>query len=392
VFREASDQALRPPVLGRPARSQKAANNYDQPSIHHSKILSLKPRKLKFFIGQIPVSGFTGKYASENAKDCGMNPKQTIKTLDIRQYRSGNAADKKEFIRALGDSAMDTGFLVVKGHEVSAELQQNAYNKIDAFYKLPVSEKIKYEIKDSLGVRGYTGYGKEHAKNTNIGDLKEFFHVGIEVPAGHPLEKVYTKNVSVPVIPGFDQTLRKLYNTLLGLATDLLRGFAVNLEQEETFFDDNVRYGDSVLRPIHYPPLTGDEHPDAVRSAAHEDINLITLLIGASYPGLQVMGRDGQWIAITTEATEIVVNVGDMLQRLSNYKYKSTTHRVANPPRELIAKDSSRRYSIPFFVHPIPSMSLKALSSCISPLSPQRDPETTAGEFLIQRLKEIGLG
>ncbi len=318
--------------------------------------------------------------------------KQSVKTLDIRQFRSGNPADKKAFIKSLGESAQDIGFLVIKGHEVSADLQKDAYDKIDAFYKLPVEEKIKYEIKDSFGVRGYTGYGKEHAKNTTIGDLKEFFHLGVDVPAGHPLEKVYTKNVTVPVVPGFDPTLRKLFNTLLGLATDLLRGFAVNLEQNENFFDEYVRYGDSILRPIHYPPLTGKEHPDALRSSAHEDINLITLLIGASYPGLQVMGRDGNWIPITTNADEIVVNVGDMLQRLSNYKYVSTTHRVANPPKELVAQASSRRYSIPFFVHPIPTMSLKALASCVGPGRPAKDPEILAGAFLIQRLKEIGLG
>jgi isopenicillin N synthase-like dioxygenase len=322
----------------------------------------------------------------------GMREKQSIKTLDIRQFRSGIPAEREAFIRNLGDCARDIGFLVIKGHEVNSDLQKEAYEQIDAFFKLPVEEKIKYELKDSLGVRGYTGYGKEHAKNTAVGDLKEFFHVGVEVPAGHRLEKVYTKNVSVPVVAGFDATLRKLYNSLHGLATDLLRAIAVNLGQSETFFDESIRYGDCVLRPIHYPPLTGREHPDAVRSAAHEDINLITLLIGASYPGLQVLGRDGSWIPITTQENEIVVNVGDMLQRLSNYHYVSTTHRVANPPPELLAQNSSRRYSIPFFVHPVPEMNLKALASCVSAHQPARDPEISAGEFLVQRLREIGLG
>ncbi len=320
-----------------------------------------------------------------------MTAKQSIKTLDIRQYRSSNPADKSAFIKTVGECARDIGFLVVKGHEVLPELQKRAYDKIDAFFKMPVEEKLKYELPNSGGARGYTVFGREHAKHTQIGDLKEFFHVGVNVPETHPLYSVYPRNISVPVIPGFDQTMRELFDTLLGLATDLLRAFAVNLDQEEKFFDEYVRYGNSILRPIHYPPLRGDEHPDAVRSAAHEDINLITLLIGASYPGLQVMGRDGNWIPITTEASEIVVNVGDMLQRLSNYKYVSTTHRVANPPKDLMMNDGSRRYSIPFFVHPVSDMSLKALPSCVAADRPPRDPETTAGEYLAQRLREIGL-
>jgi isopenicillin N synthase-like dioxygenase len=319
-----------------------------------------------------------------------METKQTIKTLDIRQYRAG-AADKAAFIKTLGECAHDIGFLVVKGHEVSSALQKQAYDCIDTFFKMPVEEKLKYELPNSGGARGYTVFGREHAKYTDIGDLKEFFHVGVEVPEGHCLKTIYPNNISVPVIPRFDETMRELFSTLLGLATDLLRAFAVNLDQDENFFDDYVRYGNSILRPIHYPPLKGTEHPDAVRSAAHEDINLITLLIGASYPGLQVKGRDGSWIPITTEPSEIVVNVGDMLQRLSNYKYVSTTHRVANPPRDQAATDSSRRYSIPFFVHPVSDMSLKALKSCVGQDRPARDPETTAGEYLQQRLREIGL-
>jgi isopenicillin N synthase-like dioxygenase len=316
-----------------------------------------------------------------------------IQTLDINEFRSSNPADKMAFVEKLGKSFREIGFLIVKGHDVTPELQKTAYDKIDAFFKLPVSEKEKFEVPGIGGARGYTVFGKEHAKHTHVGDLKEFFHVGVDLPKGHPLEgtKDYPENVSVPVVEGFDDTLRELFSKLRSLGLELLRAIALDLKLPEDYFDEKVMYGNSILRPIHYPPLKGDEHPDAVRSSAHEDINLITLLIGASYPGLQALSRQNEWIPITTEKDQIVVNVGDMLQRLTNHKFVSTTHRVANPPKDSLSADTSRRYSIPFFVHPVSNMSLKALDSCVSSENPAREEPILAGEYLNQRLREIGL-
>ncbi|MBS1984443.1 MAG: isopenicillin N synthase family oxygenase [Bdellovibrionales bacterium] len=316
------------------------------------------------------------------------NENARIPTLDIRDFTSGNPQRKADFVERLGRAYEDTGFVVIKGHRITHDLQKTAYEKIDAFYKLPLATKRSYEVPGIGGARGYTTFGKEHAKDTPIGDLKEFFHVGIEVPEGNPLRKEYPANVSVKEVPGFDSTLRHLYDELLGLGTYMLRAIAIILEQDERYFDEKVKYGNSILRPIHYPALTGKEDPSAVRSAAHEDINLITLLIGASSPGLQVKTKQGEWLPVTTEADEIVVNVGDMLQRLSNHKFKSTTHRVTNPPP---SNKEQVRYSIPFFLHPVSNMSLAALPSCITPHRPVLEAPITAGEYLAQRLREIGL-
>ena len=313
-----------------------------------------------------------------------------IQTHDIREFR--NSATKAEFVKKVSKSFRELGFLIIKGHDISADFQKKAYEKIDAFYQLPYETKSKYEIPGTGGVRGFTVFGKEHAKGAEVGDLKEFFHVGVEPPKGHPLENAYPKNVSVnDAVPGFDETLRELYNGLRDLGLELLSSIAIDLGLNENFFTEYGEYGDSVLRPINYPPLKGDEHPDAVRSAAHEDINLITLLIGANYPGLQVKTAEGNWLPVTSKNEEIVINVGDMLQRLTNHRFISTTHRVANPAKELSGKEESRRYSTPFFFHPVADMSLKALESCVSKDNPQRDPDITAGEYLNERLRENGL-
>lgn len=316
------------------------------------------------------------------------SPCTSVRTLDIRNFINAGPTERAEFSQNLRRCFEEIGFVVLTGHPISAELQNKAYRVIGEFFALPENEKLKYETHGTGGARGYTRLYKEHAKNTGIGDLKEFFHVGMDIPPGHPLSKVYPQNVSVPQVKEFDQTLRNLYSDLLDLGREVLKAIAISFELEEDFFEDFVIYGDSKLRPIHYPPLTGTEVPGAVRSSAHEDINLITLLIGASSPGLQVLNTAGQWLEITTQPHEIVVNVGDMLQRLTNYKLRSTTHRVVNPPQHLAG---TTRFSIPFFLHPIPEMSLAPLKNCVSAALPPRDPATTAGEYLAERLREIGL-
>jgi isopenicillin N synthase-like dioxygenase len=315
-------------------------------------------------------------------------PKQSIQTLDVSGWTGPDTIEQKAFIQDLKKSFTDLGFVIIKGHDVNAELQQRAYKNVDRFFKLPVDVKKAYHRNGTGGERGYTAFGTEHSKDNPVGDLKEFFQYGPTVPNDHPMKSVYCENVSVPEIAGFDETQGELFRKLNALGMDLLRAIAVILEQDENYFTEKVRYGNSKLRAIHYPPLRGDEKPGAVRSAEHEDINLITLLIGASSPGLQVKTRTGEWLPIQTKENEIVVNVGDMLQRLTNYKLKSTTHRVVNPPAELA---TTNRYSMPFFLHPVSDMSLAALPSCVSPDNPPRDPATTAGEYLNERLRQIGL-
>ncbi len=317
-----------------------------------------------------------------------LSQRPDIRTLDITQFYSANPAERAMFIENLGKSFSEIGFVVISGHKVSNELQKKSYEVIGKFFSLPEAEKIKFEKQGVGGSRGYTRLYKEHAKNTSVGDLKEFFHVGVDLPEGHPLEKVYPANVGVPQIAEFDATLRALYQGLLDLGCDLLRALSLWLNLDEEFFEDFVILGDSKLRPIHYPPLRGSEPAGAIRSSEHEDINLITLLIGASSPGLQAKSKSGEWIEITTKPNEIVVNVGDMLQRLTNYRLISTTHRVVNPPT---GNEGTTRFSIPFFLHPVPEMSLAPLRACVSQSNPPRDPPTTAGEYLSERLREIGL-
>jgi len=309
-------------------------------------------------------------------------------TLDIRDWTGSDSIEKKGFVQDLKKSFTDIGFVIIKGHDIEEELQQRAYNKVDSFFKLPVEEKRTYNRKGTGGERGYTAFGVEHSKDNPVGDLKEFFQYGPTVPADYPMAERYCDNVSVTKINDFDQTMTTLFSKLNTLGMDILRAIAVVLEQDEEYFSEKVRYGNSKLRAIHYPPLRGDEKPGAVRSAEHEDINLITLLIGASNPGLQVKLRNGEWLPIQSKDNEIVVNVGDMLQRLTNYKLKSTTHRVVNPPKELA---TTVRYSMPFFLHPVSDMSLAALASCVSRENPAIDPATTAGEYLNERLRQIGL-
>ncbi len=311
-----------------------------------------------------------------------------VPTLDARDFLSGDASRKARFVADLLRAYTDIGFVVVRGHAVSEDLQKRAYSVIGDFFHLPTERKRTYEVHGTGGARGYTSFGKEHAKDSKHGDLKEFFHVGMEVPKDHALAGQYPPNVLVPDVPHFDTTLRLLYSGLLDLGIEMLRAIALGLELPENYFDEKVRHGNSILRPIHYPAMTGKEEPGAVRSGAHEDINLITLLIGASSPGLEVKNKRGDWVSIVTEPHEIVVNVGDMPQRLTNHRLKSTTHRVVNPPP---AAKNPTRYSIPFFLHPVSDMSLAALPSCMKAGETPREPPILAGDYLEQRLREIGL-
>jgi isopenicillin N synthase-like dioxygenase len=314
----------------------------------------------------------------------------TIPSLDLADFTSGNPDRKKKFVKELGEAYNNIGFVAIRNHYLTDELSEKLYTTIKKFYALPDEVKQQYEIPGLAGQRGYIGKGKEHAKGRNTGDLKEFYHVGQEVADDDPIKEEYPDNVWPKEVPEFKDIALEVYRRLEKTGVFMLRAIAVYLGLPENYFDDKVRHGNSILRPIHYFPIEDpDSVPvDAVRAAEHGDINLITLLMGASADGLQVLRRDGKWIPITALPEQLVVNVGDMLERLTNKKLKSTIHRVVNPPRHLM---NTPRYSIPFFMHPRSEMSLAALPSCVDEQHPKLWDDITAGDFLNQRLKEIGL-
>ncbi len=314
----------------------------------------------------------------------------TIPSLDLADFTSGDLTQKNKFVQQVGEAYNNIGFVSVRNHYLTDDLSARLYNNIKKFYALPDEVKQKYEIAGLAGQRGYIGKGKEHAKGRNTGDLKEFYHVGQEVLDNDPIKKEYPDNVWPTELPEFKEIALDVYRRLEKTGTQMLRAIALYLNLPENYFDDKVHHGNSILRPIHYFPIENpDSVPaDAVRAAEHGDINLITLLMGASADGLQVLRRDGKWIPITALPEQLVVNVGDMLERLTNKKLKSTIHRVVNPPRHLM---NTPRYSIPFFMHPRSEMDLTALSSCVDTTHPKLWDDITAGEFLNQRLREIGL-
>lgn len=270
----------------------------------------------------------------------------TIPSLDLADFISGDPQKKDKFVQALGEAYNSIGFVAIRNHFLTDELSAQLYDTIKKFYSLPDSVKQKYEIPGLAGQRGYIGKGKEHAKGRNTGDLKEFYHVGQEVLDNDPIRNEYPDNVWPAEVPEFKDIALDVYRRLERTGVQMLKAIALYLGLPENYFDEKVNHGNSILRPIHYFPIENpDAVPaDAVRAAEHGDINLITLLMGASADGLQVLRRDGKWIPITALPEQLVVNVGDMLERLTNKKLKSTIHRVVNPPRHLM---NSPRYSIP---------------------------------------------
>lgn len=316
-----------------------------------------------------------------------------IPSLDLADFTAGTPTQKAEFVKKLGEAYQNIGFVAIKNHGLTQDLQDRLYTSIKSFFALDDETKAKYEKPEIGYQRGYTGKGKEHAKGRNTGDLKEFYHVGQElgfIPETDTVKSEYPANVWPSEIPEFEKDAVEAYQTLEKAGKAMLQAIALNLELPENYFEDKVAYGNSILRQIHYFPITNpDEVPeDAVRAAEHGDINLITLLMGASADGLQVLRKDGKWIPITALPDQLVVNVGDMLERLTNKKLKSTIHRVVNPPRELM---NTSRYSIPFFMHPRSEMDLTCLESCIDTEHPKQFEDATAGEFLEERLRELGL-
>ncbi len=310
-----------------------------------------------------------------------------IPVVDLEQFLSGVPAKKIDFVQKLGKAYEEVGFVAVQNHGIPDELITRLYQNVQQFFALPLEKKRGYEITGLAGQRGYTSFGQEHAKGSEAPDLKEFFQYGQTVGTDSPNFKEYPPNVLVHELPTFNETFLQAYRAFEKSGTALLAAIALYLDLPEQYFDDKITEGNSILRAIHYPPIT-QEPKSAIRAEQHEDINLITLLVGASADGLQILTLKGEWVPVTALPGQIVVNVGDMLQRLTNNKLRSTTHRVVNPPRELW---HTSRFSIPFFLHPRSEISLACLESCISVDVPKAYTDITAGEYLDERLREIGL-
>lgn len=306
-----------------------------------------------------------------------------VPTLDLRRFDS----DRDAFVRQLGESYEKFGFCGFSHHGIPQDLVDKACAQFKAFFDLPLEVKEQYGGIEG-GARGYIGFGTEVAKDSEHFDLKEFWHVGRAAPAGHPYADRMPANVWPEELPEFKSVALALYNALNDLGMRILRAMALHLNIDEHWFDDKVNEGNSILRPLHYPPVSDPDTP-CVRAAAHEDINLITLLLGSEQAGLEILRRDGSWVPVTSIPNTVVVNIGDMMQRLTNHVFPSTTHRVVNPVGET-ARHS--RYSIPFFLHPNPDFIIDTLPTCISEDNPNRYPEPLAShDYLMQRLKEIGL-
>lgn len=311
---------------------------------------------------------------------------RTIPVVDLKQFTQGDAEQRTQFVSELGKAFQETGFVGVVNHGVPNQLVDDFYAAAKSFFALSTDEKKQYEIPEMSGQRGYTSFGKEQAKGSDVPDLKEFFQIGQTVRDDDPIKAEYPDNVQVEKAQ-FTKLGDELYQAFEKAGAALLEAIAIYLELEEDYFTPKVHNGNSILRAIHYPPIR-QEPKSAVRAEQHEDINLITLLVGASAGGLELLNAKGDWLAITPGEDEIVVNVGDMLQRLTNNYLKSTTHRVVNPPRE---QWHQPRLSIPFFLHPRITMDLTSLESCVTADRPLAYEPITAGEYLNERLREIGL-
>lgn len=313
---------------------------------------------------------------------------RAIPLVDLSQFVEGDQHQRKAFVEKLGNAFHETGFVGVIGHGIPATLIDDFFQAANKFFAMPEEVKRKYEIAGLAGQRGYTSFGKEHAKQSDVPDLKEFFQIGQWLTPEHAeLKKEYPDNVKVEEVPAFFTLAEQLYKAFEKAGGQLLRAIALHLDLPENYFDDKIELGNSILRAIHYPPITSEPNT-AIRAEQHEDINLITLLVGASAGGLQLLNKNDEWEDILPEDGEIVINVGDMLQRLTNNYLKSTTHRVVNPPKE---EWHLPRLSIPFFLHPKSNMDLSCLPQTVSAERPLAYEPITAGEYLDERLREIGL-
>ncbi|WBO23124.1 isopenicillin N synthase family dioxygenase [Sphingomonas abietis] len=310
-------------------------------------------------------------------------PPAAVASVSLARF----ADDRAAFARELGDSFERYGFAVIADHGISAELIGRAEDAAKALFALPEAVKRAYHIPGTGGARGYTPFGIETAKDATAVDLKEFWHVGRELADGHRYGGQMAANLWPPELAGFRDVMLELFAAFDATGARLLEAIARYLGLAPDFFVDPVADGNSVLRLLHYPPVTHDG--PSIRAGAHEDINTITLLLGAEEAGLEILDRDGQWLSVTPKQGELAVNVGDMLQRLTNNRLRSTTHRVANPAS---ARRGHARYSMPFFLHFRPDYLIETLPGCIDADHPNRYPDPiTAHDYLMHRLREIRL-
>ena len=310
-----------------------------------------------------------------------------IPSVDLNDFLSDDLQKKSLFVSTIGSAFQEIGFCAVRGHFLDDQLVKKLYDQIKLFFDLSTEVKKKYEHPEFSGQRGYVSFGKESAKGSKHGDLKEYWHFGQYISEDESHKYNYFPNIKVDELPEFNRVGEEVYKTLEKTAKYVLRALALYLKIDENYFDNYIHNGNSILRPIHYPPIMEDPK-EAVRAAAHGDINLITLLMGAHGKGLQVQKTNGDWIDAVASKDELMINIGDMLSRHTNNVLKSTVHRVVNPDRELLKKS---RYSIPFFMHPVSEMKLNVLDSTICDDFPKAYDDITAGEFLDERLIELGL-
>lgn len=316
----------------------------------------------------------------------------SIKRVDYLDFISSDNNKREQFIQDFGDSFSNMGFAIVANHGVSIDLKKKLYNTIETFFALPDDVKKQYEDVANFGQRGYISKNKESAKGKNVPDLKEFYHIGQQMSINKAIPLGYPQNIWPENMPDFKKNGLEVFATLENTGKNLLKAIALYLKLPEDYFDDKIKDGNSILRLLHYYPLSEEtiqQNKNSVRAAAHGDINLITLLMGASAEGLQAQTLDGDWIDVMPAPDEIVINVGDMLARLTNNKLRSTIHQVVNPKD--LNKLKEPRFSTPFFLHPHSKMDLTCLESCVSEENPKQYSDMTAGEFLHERLVELGL-
>ncbi len=312
---------------------------------------------------------------------------QQIPRADLNEFLSGNHKHRAVFVKKIGTAFQEIGFLALRGHFLDDTLKDQLYKEIHSFFKLSNDIKSSYEIKGGGGQRGYTGFGKEHAAGRSVGDLKEFWHFGQDLKSKPYLKGKYLENISVKELENFNNVGNLVFLKLEKTAKYILQALALYLKLDKNYFDKFIDGGNSILRAIHYPPIT-EAPKEAERAAAHGDINLITLLIGAQGGGLQVLNRKNKWIDAVAQPDELMINIGDMLSRLTNNLLPSTIHRVVNPPKETWGRS---RYSLPFFMHPIPQMSLNCIPQAVDKNHPKKYEDILAGDFLHERLVALGL-
>jgi isopenicillin N synthase-like dioxygenase len=309
---------------------------------------------------------------------------ERVPELSLRAYTNGTGEQKRRFIDDLFIGLKQYGFVILKDHPIEISLLKRAYDCSRQFFEMSEEVKRRYADRNGAGQRGYTAFGKEHAKDAKVPDLKEFWHVGRELPESHRLKEFFPDNVWPEELPEFKPVFQNLFRSLDDTGRIMLEALTGPLEVEKDFFSRMTENGSSILRLLHYPPIPANADPRSIRAAAHEDINLITLLVSASASGLQLLDRRGQWLDIESDPENIIVDSGDMLARITNDVIPATTHRVVNPEGPNLS-----RYSMPYFMHPNPDAMLSCLPSCRG--EGAKYPDILANDFLFERLRDIGL-